>query len=89
MQPALNDSFLPQEKLLYSLHRGLLGWTSKHMAAQVGGLNPEGISPHLRARMLAFTCKMSILVSMIDRVPVAPYTQWNVLKDKGTTTCGD
>ena len=29
------------------------------------GLNPEGISPRLRARMLAVTCKMSIFESII------------------------
>ncbi len=64
-QCVLIDTFLPKRNLMCPLPGGLLRQTSKHRAEQVSGLNPEGISPRLRARMLAFTCKMYLLVSVI------------------------
>ena len=66
VQPVLTDTALPREKFPYSLPCGLLGQTSKQAQGCAGeGLNPEGISPRLRARMLAVTCKMSLFESTI------------------------
>ena len=60
VQPVLNDTFLLREKLLCSLPYDLLWQTSTHRAAQVMGLTPEGLSPRLRARLLAVTYEMSL-----------------------------
>ncbi len=39
---------------------------------QKASLRVRALAPHLRALALAFRCKMSLLASVIDRVPVAP-----------------
>ena len=68
VQPALYDTFAAGKVLVFA--PSLAVGTDKQAEGCVGeGLNPEGISPRLRARMLAVTCKMLLFESLIlDRL---------------------
>ena len=55
----------PVRKLQDSLLYKPAGTDKKAQGCAGGGLHPEGLSPRLRARLLAVTCKMSLLESII------------------------
>ena len=57
---------MPQGKLLYSLPHGPVGTDKQAQGCTGEGLTPEGLSPRLRTRLLAVTCKISLLASIIS-----------------------
>ena len=65
MQEALNDTFLRREKCRGSAPSRAAGTDKQAQGCAGEGLKPEGLSPRVRARVLAVTGEMSLFASII------------------------